>query len=113
MKYLLSILCLFIFSCDSGGDDSDDVDVGDVGNICAKTRNEGFDDVSCYINITQLECNELTGSGNNQWSTYSTEWYENYTCENFCEEYVEIHWANNPEWDGDDPTDWSCLIIED
>ena len=46
MKYLLSILCLFIFSCDSGGDSDDLQDASIFGNW-QYVSYENYDNADC------------------------------------------------------------------
>ena len=55
MKYLLSILCLFIFSCDSGGDA--EVEGCTDANACNFNADATIDDNSCE----QLDCNNECG----------------------------------------------------
>ena len=59
MKYLLPILCLFIFSCDSGGDDA--VEVEGCTNINATNFNTNatIDDGSCTVHgcLDSQACN--------------------------------------------------------
>ena len=59
MKHLLSILCLFIFSCDSGGDDA--VEVEGCTNINATNFNTNatIDDGSCTVHgcLDSQACN--------------------------------------------------------
>jgi len=55
MKYLLSILCLFIFSCDSGGDD--EVEGCTDANACNFNADATIEDNSCK----ELDCNNECG----------------------------------------------------
>ena len=47
MKYLLSILCLFILSCDSGGDDAVEVEGCTDVDACNFNADATIDDASC------------------------------------------------------------------
>ena len=58
MKYLLSILCLFVLSCDSGGDDFVEVEGCTNANACNFNADATVEDNSCIDTDCGGGCNE-------------------------------------------------------
>ena len=90
MKYLLPILCLFMFSCDS-----DDAHIH--SGVCAGAiyHNNSFtESIVCWLGITsQVQCSEKEAQQEmfNGEDTISLDWYLDMTCEDFCNFVADIN----------------------
>ena len=56
MKPLLYILCLFVLSCDSGGDDTNDISLSDLNGEWWTERCDEFSGDNCYNEVGVEDC---------------------------------------------------------